>query len=267
MNELYANLRSFQRELNEQTNFSIFPHCHRNLVENSKDLSNKIEKTTSDLFFLSILVPTRPEKLSFASDRIRTDVICQRINEQFRLSPNIKIYLRTMFNALIVAFNHEIQLIQIESNIQKKQLEFYRRFLTKIQCEHVQNLVEILSNGQKLFNEQLQKRLYEPLVNIIKEFHRLNNEKSDEALKSFLFTFQIHLDRFNELVHELYEQINDGSKGVEQMFIETNQQMWKQIENQQKLLNDQIETIRKENSSSTSSFSLKSFENEFLKIK
>ena len=185
------------------------------------------------------------QKCSFAPDRIRSDLICQRINAEFRLSPNIKLYLQTMFDALIVEFNHELKLVQLEAKIQRKQLEFYRRSMTKLQCEHVQNLVEILSNGQKLFNEQLQKRLYEPLVTLITEFQRLNKEKSDEALKSFFFTFQIHLDRFNEIVYELYEQINDGSKGVDELFRQTNAQMWKQIEAEEKRLNEQIAFAQK----------------------
>jgi len=68
----------------------------------------------------------------------------------------------------------------------------------------------------------------------------MNSEKTDDSLKSFIFTFKINLDRFNEIIRDLYQQITDGSKGIEQLFIETNQQMWKNIRQQQKQLFEQI---------------------------
>jgi hypothetical protein len=83
-------------------------------------------------------------------------------------------------------------------------------------------------------------------VNIIKEFNRMNEEKTDESLKSFLFTFKIHIDQFNEIVHDLYQQITEGSKGIEQLFIQTNEQMWKDIEQQQKQLLDDLSTMKNE---------------------
>ena len=130
-------------------------------------------------------------------------------------------------------------------NIKTKQLSFYRHSLTNIHCQYIQNLIEILSNGQRLFNKQLQTHLYEPLVNILKEFNRMNNEKTDESLKSFLFTFKIHIDQFNEIIHDLYQQITDGSKATDQLFIQTNEQMWNDIEKQQKQLLDEISSIKK----------------------
>ncbi|CAF5216079.1 unnamed protein product, partial [Rotaria magnacalcarata] len=105
---------------------------------------------------------------------------------------------------------------------------------------------EILSTGQQSFNRQIQTHLYEPLVNVIKDFNRMNNEKTDESLKSFLFTFKIHIDQFNEVVHDLYQQITDGSKAVNQLFIETNKEMWNDIEKQQKKLLDDISLVNKE---------------------
>jgi len=173
-------------------------------------------------------------------------LICQRINSQFRLSPNIKLYLQSLLNSLICSFNHEINLLKLELNIKTKQLSFYRNSLTNIHCQYIQNLIKILSIGQQSFNKQLQIHLYEPLVNIIKEFNRMNNEKSDESLKSFLFTFKIHIDQFNEIVHDLYQQITDGSKAIDQLFIQTNQQMWNDIEQQQKQLINDISTIKNE---------------------
>jgi hypothetical protein len=74
----------------------------------------------------------------------------------------------------------------------------------------------------------------------------MNNEKSDESLKSFLFTFKIHIDQFNEIVHDLYQQITDGSKATDQLFIQTNEQMWNDIEKQQKQLLDEISSIKQE---------------------
>ena len=74
----------------------------------------------------------------------------------------------------------------------------------------------------------------------------MNNEKTDESLKSFLFTFKIHIDQFNEIVHDLYQQITDGSKAIEQLFIQTNEQMWNDINKQQKQLLDNIATVKKE---------------------
>jgi hypothetical protein len=145
---------------------------------------------------------------------------------------------------LICSFNHEINLLKSELNIKTKQLSFYRHSLTNIHCQYIQNLIEIISTGQQSFNKQLQTHLYEPLVNIIKEFNRMNEEKTDESLKSFLFTFKIHIDQFNEIVHDLYQQITDGSKGIEQLFIQTNEQMWKDIEQQQKQLIDNLSTIK-----------------------
>jgi hypothetical protein len=72
----------------------------------------------------------------------------------------------------------------------------------------------------------------------------MNNEKTDESLKSFIFTFKIHIDQFNEIVHDLYQQITDGSKGIDQLFIQTNEQMWNDIEKQQKKLLDDISIIK-----------------------
>ena len=171
-------------------------------------------------------------------------MICQRINAQFRLSPNIKLFFRTLFDSLLCAFNHQIHLLNSELNIKTKQLSFYRHSLTNIHCQYIQNLISILSTGQQSFNKQLQTHLYEPLVNIIKEFNRMNEEKTEDSLKSFLFTFKIHIDQFNEIVHDLYQQITDGSKGIEELFIQTNEQMWKEIEREQKQLFEQISEIK-----------------------
>jgi hypothetical protein len=74
----------------------------------------------------------------------------------------------------------------------------------------------------------------------------MNNEKTDESLKSFLFTFKIHIDQFNEIVHDLYQQITEGSKVIDQLFIQTNEQMWNDIEKQQKQLLDEISSIKQE---------------------
>ncbi|CAF0999026.1 unnamed protein product [Adineta steineri] len=212
---LYSELRSFQNELLYQTNHCIFPNLNKNLLQHSKELSNKINVTTNELFYLSILIPTRHQKCSFAPEQITSDLICQRINSQFRLSPNIKLYLQSIFDALIHSFNHEINLLKLELNIKTKQLSFYRHSLTTIHCQYIQNFIQILSTGQQSFNKQLQIQLYEPLVNIMKEFNRMNNEKTDESLESFLFTFKIHIDRFNEIIHDLYQQITDGSKTID----------------------------------------------------
>ena len=168
------------------------------------------------------------------------------MNAQFRLSPNIKLFFRTLFDSLICSFNHQIHLLQSEVNIKTKQLSFYRHSLSNIHCQYIRNLIGILSTGQQSFNKQLQTRLYEPLVEIIKEFNRMSNEKTDESLKSFLFTFKIHIDQFNEIVHDLYQQITDGSKGIEQLFIQTNEQMWKEIEDEQKQLLEQIAQMKNE---------------------
>ncbi|CAF1570474.1 unnamed protein product, partial [Rotaria sordida] len=158
---------------------SIFPDLNKNLIKRSKELSNKINITTNELFYLSILVPTRHQKCSFAPEQITTDLICQRINSQFRLSPNIKFYLQSIINSLICSFNHEINLLKLELNIKTKQLSFYRHSLTNIHCQYIQNLIQILSTGQQSFNKQLQIQFYEPLVNIINDFNRMNNEKTD----------------------------------------------------------------------------------------
>lgn len=168
------------------------------------------------------------------------------MNAQFRLSPNIKLFFRTLFDSLICSFNHQIHLLKSELNIKTKQLSFYRHSLANIHCQYIKNLISILSTGQQSFNKQLQNRLYEPLVEIIKEFNRMNNEKTDDSLKSFLFTFKIHIDQFNEIVHDLYQQITDGSKGIEQLFIQTNEQMWKEIEGEQQKLLEQISLIKNE---------------------
>ena len=74
----------------------------------------------------------------------------------------------------------------------------------------------------------------------------MNEEKTDESLKSFLFTFKIHIDQFNEIIHDLYQQITQGSQAIDQVFIETNEQMWKDIEQQQQQLADEIASLRKE---------------------
>ncbi|UJR20845.1 hypothetical protein I4U23_023955 [Adineta vaga] len=244
--DLHSDLRSFQNELLDQTNHCIFPNLDRNLLQHSKDLSDKINSTTNELFYLSILVPTRHQKCTFASEQITTDLICQRINTQFRLSPNIKLYLQSIFDSLISVFNHEIHLLKLELNKKTQQLSFYRHSLTKIHCQYIQNFMEVLSKGQQSFNKQLQTILYEPLVNIMKEFNQMNNEKTDESLKSFLFTFKIHVDQFNEVLHDLYQQITDGSKATEQLFMETNEQMWKDIEKQQKQLLNEISSTKQE---------------------
>ncbi|CAF4084587.1 unnamed protein product, partial [Adineta steineri] len=102
---LHSELRSFQNELLDQTNHCIFPNLNKNLLQHSKELSNKINLTTNELFYLSILIPTRHQKCSFAPEQITSDLICQRINSQFRLSPNIKLYLQSIFDALIHSFN------------------------------------------------------------------------------------------------------------------------------------------------------------------
>ncbi|CAF4567635.1 unnamed protein product [Rotaria sp. Silwood1] len=243
---LHADLRSFQNELLDQTSHSIFPDLNKTLIKRSQELSNKINITTNELFYLSILIPTKHQKCSFAPEQITTDLICQRINSQFRLSPNIKLYFQSIIDSLICSFNHEINLLKLELNIKTKQLSFYRHSLTNIHCQYIQNLIQILSTGQQSFNKQLQIHLYEPLVNIIKEFNRMNNEKTDDSLKSFLFTFKIHIDQFNEIIHDLYQQITDGSKAVDQLFIETNEHMWNDIEKQQKQLLDDISSIKKE---------------------
>ncbi|CAF1621053.1 unnamed protein product [Rotaria magnacalcarata] len=246
LHNLYADLRSFQNELLDQTNHKIFPDLDHNLVKRSKELTNKINIATNELFYLSILVPTRHQKCSFAPEQITADLICQRINSQFRLSPNIKLVLQSMIDSLICSYNHELHLLKLESNIKTKQLSFYRHSLAKIHSQYIQNLIEILSTGQQSFNRQIQTHLYEPLVNVIKDFNRMNNEKTDESLKSFLFTFKIHIDQFNEVVHDLYQQITDGSKAVNQLFIETNKEMWNDIEKQQKKLLDDISLVNKE---------------------
>jgi len=67
----------------------------------------------------------------------------------------------------------------------------------------------------------------------------MNSEKTDDSLKSFIFTFKINLDRFNEIIRDLYQQITDGSKGIEQLFIETNR-THDDIRQQQKQLFEQI---------------------------
>lgn len=104
--------------------------------------------------------------------------------------------------------------------------------------------MQILSMGQQSFNKQLQTQLYEPLVNIIKEFNRMSIDKTDESLKSFLFTFKIHIDQFNEVVHDLYQQITNGSKGIDELFIQTNKQIMTDIEKQQRQLLDDIASIK-----------------------
>ncbi|CAF1025701.1 unnamed protein product [Adineta ricciae] len=246
---LHADLRTFQNELLDRTNHSIFPNLNNDLIQHSKELCKKINSTTNELFYLSILVPTRHQKCTFDSEQITTEFLCQRINSQFRLSPNIKLYLQSIFNSLVSAFNHEIYLLKAELNMKTRQLSFYRHSLTKIHCQYIQNLIQILSTGQQSFNKQLQTVLYEPLVNIMKEFNKMNDEKSDESLKSFLFTFKIHVDQFNEILHDLYQQITDGSKATEQLFMETNEQMWRDIEQQQKQLIDEVSSIKHENSS------------------
>lgn len=162
-----------------------------------------------------------------------------------------------MFNSLICSYNHEINLLKIELNIKSKQLSFYRNSLTTIHCQYIQNLIEILSTGQQSFNKQLQTHLYEPLVNIIKDFNRMNNDKTEESLKTFLFTFKIHIDQFNEITHDLYQQITDGSKAVDQLFIQTNEQMWNEINQQQKQLLNDISTIKNQENLTDE----KSFEN------
>ena len=162
------------------------------------------------------------------------------------MSPNIKLYLQSIFDSLICSFNHEIHLLKLELNIKTKQLSFYRHSLTAIYCQYVQNLIQILSTGQQSFNKHIQKHLFEPLVTIIQEFNRMNNEKTDESLKSFLFTFKIHIDQFNEIVHDLYHQVTDGSTAVDQLFIQTNEQMWNDIEKQQQELLDHISSIKNE---------------------
>lgn len=149
-----------------------------------------------------------------------------------------------MFDAVIAAYNHELKLLQLELNIKTKELSFYRHSLTTIHSEHIQNLFEMLSKGQKSFNEQLQRRFYEPLINVMNEYHRMSNDKTDESLKSFLFAFKIHLDQFNEIAQDLYEQIRRGTPAIDQLFIETNEQMWKQIQAEEKRFLEEIQSIK-----------------------
>lgn len=104
--------------------------------------------------------------------------------------------------------------------------------------------MQILSTGQQAFNQQLRTQLYEPLVDILKEFNRMNKDKTDESLKSFLFTFKIHLDQLNEVTQDLYQQFLHGSKGLEQLFLQTNEQMWKEIDQEQKHLIQQIANLK-----------------------
>ena len=56
---LHADLQSFQSELLDQTNHSLFPDLHQNFLQRSKELANQINLTANELFYLSILVPTR----------------------------------------------------------------------------------------------------------------------------------------------------------------------------------------------------------------
>ena len=74
----------------------------------------------------------------------------------------------------------------------------------------------------------------------------MNVEKTDDSLKSFLFAFKIHIDQFNEVVHDLYQQITEGSKSVDQLFIQMNEQMWNDIEKQRKQLLDDITSIKQD---------------------
>ncbi|CAF1214252.1 unnamed protein product [Adineta steineri] len=131
--------------------------------------------------------------------------------------------------------------------IQTKQLSFYPHSFTTIHCQYIQNFIQILSTEQQSFNKQLQIQLYEPLVNITKEFNRMNNEENGESLKSFLFTFKIHIDRFYEIIHDLYQQITDGSKTIDQLFIQIKEQIWNDIKKQQKQLLNEISLIKQEN--------------------
>ena len=84
----------------------------------------------------------------------------------------------------------------------------------------------------------------------------MTHDKTDESLKSFVFTFKIHLDRFNEVIRDLYEQITDGSKAVEQVFMEANEQMWTTIDKQQKQLTDQIASVKQEPTMTTNQTAL-----------
>jgi len=134
----------------------------------------------------------------------------------------------------------------LELNLKNRQLLFYRHHLTAIHCTYIQNLFGILSNGQKAFNQQLQTRLYEPLSNLMREFDRMSNEKTDATLKSFLFIFKIHTDQFNEILRDLSEQITNGAKGTDQLFIDMNDKMWQEIKREQQLLTEKIATMKHE---------------------
>lgn len=76
----------------------------------------------------------------------------------------------------------------------------------------------------------------------------MNNDKTDESLKRFLFTFKIHLDQFNEILQDLYQQITNGSKGIEELFKQTNEQMWNDIDKQQQQLLHDLSRIKSQDS-------------------
>lgn len=62
--DLHADLRSFQNELRDQTNLSIFPTEQKSFVDRTKNLAKRVEQTSNELFYLSILVPTRVKTFS-----------------------------------------------------------------------------------------------------------------------------------------------------------------------------------------------------------
>jgi hypothetical protein len=74
----------------------------------------------------------------------------------------------------------------------------------------------------------------------------MTTSKTDESLKSFLFTFQICLDQFNEILRDLYEQVTHGSQTIEQIATDLHRSMWKDIEQEQTNVRDRIVSIKQE---------------------
>ncbi|CAF0811503.1 unnamed protein product [Didymodactylos carnosus] len=248
---LHSNLQQFSIELEQQQRQSLsnddnlslflFPDLNERTYLNVKKLSQEMTNVSNQLFDLSLLIPARPPTLSkspcIISSEITTDVIWKRL-ASYKFSPNIKIILKSIFDSLIAAFNHKYSGLQLKTETKEKELEFYRH-ITKIHYTHVQTVLKVITCGQMYFNEQLKNTLYEPLNNIMNEYHKMSKQPTENCLRTFLFTFKIHVDQFEETLHDLEELVKNGVKASEQLFIETNDTMITEIKrSQQNLLKE-----------------------------
>jgi len=194
----------------------------------------------NQLFDLSLLIPQRTQNYCLSRE-ITTDVLWQRLNNSnSKFSPNVKLLLKQIFDSMIVAFNYKYSLLEQTNEMKEKELKFYRCNLVKIHFKHVETLLRVIIQGQQEYNRQLTTNLLEPLTAIMTEYAKMERQPTEECLRTFLFTFKIHVDQFNELIQNLNEQVTTG---VDQLFSETKQMMIKDIRQCQENLLDEFRQL------------------------